>query len=106
MELRDFIKTTLEEIAGGVAGAKPEFKKLGGVVNPNFDKAHNIQKNMGQRKLIDIQFEVSLADNSTDTKGGGIGVLLSVVSVGANKASEKEVQSLTKVEFSVPVILP
>ncbi len=102
MELRDFIKTTLEEIAGGVAGAKPEFKKLGGEVNPLH---HSSVKGMA-KQTISIAFEVSLADNSTDTKGGGIGVLLSIVSVGANKTSEKEIQSLTKVEFSVPVILP
>lgn len=105
MELREFIKTTLEEIAGGVAGAKPEFENLGGEINPNVDRTQNTSIT-GKRKLIEIQFEVSLADNSTDSKGGGIGVLLSIVSVGGNKTSEKEIQSLTKVEFSVPVILP
>lgn len=100
MELRKFIKTTLEEIADGVSDAKLKFKELGGEVNPE-------GSGMKQGKqTVNIEFEVSLADSTTSSKGGKIGVLLSIVSVEAAKENENAIRSMTKVEFSVPVILP
>jgi hypothetical protein len=102
MELKEFIQTTLEDISNGVSGVKPKFKELGGEVNPvKQSTLHSCEK-----QTVNIEFEVSLADNSTSSTGKGIGVLLSVVSAGANKVSESELLSMTKVKFSVPVKLP
>jgi len=104
MELNEFITNTLEEIAKGVSGAKPKFEEFGGKINPKIQS--RIHSGNTTDSKSDVEFEVSLTDTSTDTKGKGIGVLLSVISAGANKTNETEIRSMTKIKFNVPVELP
>lgn len=104
MELNEFIKNTLEEIAKGVSGAKPNFEKFGGNINPKIQS--KIHGGNTTDSKSNVEFEVSLTDSSTDTNGKGIGVLLSIVSAGMNKTNETEIRSMTKIKFNVPVELP
>jgi len=102
MNLKEFVSATLIEIAEGVSEAKPAVKGLGGNVNPgSFSQMSQIKK-----QIVNVEFDVSLANNATDSTGKGIGVLLSIISAGANKTSEAEIKSLTRIKFVVPVDLP
>jgi hypothetical protein len=102
MNLREFVAATLADIAAGVNDAKSTLKELGGEANPVIYH----KTSPAEKKITDVEFEVSLADNSASTTGKGVGVLLSVVSVGANKILDTELKSMTRVKFSVPVELP
>jgi len=102
MDLREFVTAALSDISEGISDAKPLIANLGGHVNPVIYH----KTSPAEKKIVDVEFEVSLADNSTSKTGKGIGVMLSVVSAGANKTNETEMKSITRVKFSVPVELP
>lgn len=102
MNLKEFVTATLTAITEGVSEAKPAIKELGGSVNPVIYHKTSPEA----KKIVDVEFEVSLADNTVDATGRGIGVLLSVISAGASRTSETELKSMTRGKFSVPVELP
>lgn len=114
MNLKEFITTTLVEIAEGVKDAQSHYSDLGGTVNPSsMAKANeefyfkNRTGNPNDRFYLSrIDFEIGLTDNSGSESGGGIGVFLASVGIGANTKSQETISSITKVKFSVPVKLP
>ena len=92
MELREFVKTTLIEIAQGVKEAKPEYLKLQGEI---LDK-----------RACEVKFSIALNQTEKADSTKGIGVVLSSVKIGTTKDEEQTSSSLTRVEFTVPVKLP
>lgn len=103
MELKEFITNTLSEIAQGVADAKPLYKSLGGEINP---KKHDSDAKDSYKSITIVNFEVALGQNTSDTNTKGIGVLFGMLSVGGDNVDKKSEQYATKIQFSVPVILP
>jgi hypothetical protein len=114
MTLNQFISETLTQIAEGVNQAKPKYKELGGVINPQgfeqieggipYAKARPMH---GVASLLcNIQFEVTLAaDTSTDGKTG-IGVFWGDIGIGVKNSESNKETTLNKVSFNVPVQLP
>lgn len=115
MELKEFISSTLVEIAEGVKEAQKRYEELGGVVNPSnisIDKglcspggnAHGfIDRNYN---LSNIEFEVTLAENIDSENKAGIGVLLSQIGIGASTKEQHLSASMNKVRFNVQVKFP
>ena len=115
MELKEFIKETLVQIAEGVKLAQDDYAKLGGKVNPDGmyeysqDITHgNPGKYQTDRKtpLSRVDFEISLSDEAGESGKSGIGVLLGALTLGSVGEDNNKTTSLTKVRFSVPVKLP
>ena len=114
MELKDFISTTLAQIAQGVKDAQTVYEELGGVVNPkglqeikgdiSYGKIDSLHKNA--ILLCDVQFEVSLTSDNSENSSGGIGVLFGAISLGGKSGNEDRETSLNKVKFNIPVKLP
>lgn len=92
MELREFVKTTLVEIAEGVSDAKIEYLKLKGQIQ--------------DKRSCEVRFNIALTQTEKADSSKGIGVVLSSVKIGANKDEGQTSSSLTSVEFVVPVQLP
>lgn len=92
MELREFVKTTLVEIAQGVNDAKLDYLKLKGEISP--------------REMCRVKFDIALTQTEKADSSKGIGVVLSSVKIGTSKDEEQSSSSLTRVEFVVPVKLP
>ena len=103
MELKEFITTTLTQIAEGVNDAKPVYSKFGAEVNPNVSITNY---SGGHKSTCNIDFEVALTDSSKTTAGGGIGVALSIFKAKGEKSTDSESESLTRIKFTVPVQLP
>lgn len=103
MELREFVKTTLVEIAQGVKDAKVEYQKMGGEVNPLSGTYEGKVKNL---HITDVVFDIALTQMDKTDASKGIGVLFSSVKVGAGKTEEQELSSISRVSFSVRVKLP
>lgn len=107
MELKEFVKNTLIEIVEGVKDAKEECKKLGGEVTP---AKHGASLGVGEgtryRPTQNIEFEVALSEMDKSGSNKGIGVALSVIRIGGDSNKEKEMQSLSKIKFSVEIKLP
>ncbi|MFT5708356.1 MAG: hypothetical protein ACI9ES_002658 [Oceanospirillaceae bacterium] len=111
MDLKDFVKNTLVQIIDGVIEAESELEEKGATVNPvggNFD-----QKQLGGRTwsfkdgITEIvEFDVALTNSEKEGTAGGIGVLLGGINLGAKGASEESITSVTRIKFSVPVLLP
>ena len=108
MELRDFVKATLEQIVEGVASAQESINSRGGVVNPSNmsfqkDGAWNLYNHAMPQEVV---FDVGLT--ATDKRGSaeGIGVFLGSINLGKKNEAGVEQVAVTKVRFSVPLVLP
>lgn len=106
MELKDFIRSTLEEIAQGVQAAQAGVKAVGGTVNPKgITRSGAFDSTWSPGPQI-VSFHVALSESKgTETKGG-IGVMLGAVGLGSQGKSENASEAVTHVEFSVPLMLP
>ena len=108
MELKDFIKNTLEQIIEGTSLAQQSIQEKGGTINPtnmSFQKDgawNNYRHAMPQ----EVTFDVGLT--STDKSGSteGIGVFLGSISLGKKNDAAVEQVAITKVKFTVPLVLP
>ncbi len=108
MELRDFVKATLEQIVDGAAEAQKSIRDKGGIVNPtsmSFQKDGN-WNNYSHAMPQEVIFDVGLT--ATDKRGSseGIGVFLGSISLGKKNDSGIEQVAVTKVRFSIPLALP
>ena len=108
MELRDFVKATLEQIVDGVAEAQKVINTKGGNVNPTSmswqkDGTWNTYNHAMPQEVV---FDVALT--ATDKRGSseGIGVFLGSISLGKKNDTGVEQVAITKVRFSVPLVLP
>lgn len=108
MELKDFIRQTLEQIVEGVSSARSHVEDRGGTINPTSitfrrdGEWNNFNSGMPQN----VEFDVGLT--SVDKKGAteGIGVFLGSVSLGKKNESGLEHTAVTRVRFSVPLVFP
>jgi hypothetical protein len=108
MELRDFVKATLEQIVDGAAEAQKAIREKGGIVNPTSmsfqkDGSWNTYNHAMPQEVV---FDVALT--ATDMRGSseGIGVFLGSISLGKKNDTGVEQVAVTKVKFSVPLVLP
>jgi hypothetical protein len=110
MELKEFVEETLVQITEGVKKAQEECKKHGGLINPMIEvpvsNAERFEIAGKYYPASKVAFRVGLSES--DTAGGkrGIGVFLGKFSIGAEKAKETEIQSITSIEFDVTVVFP
>jgi hypothetical protein len=108
MELKDFVKLTLEQIVEGAAMAQQSITSHGAIINPSsvqFQKDSTwttFQHAMPQEVVFDVGLTSTGKTGSTE----GIGVFLGSVSLGKKNDSVVENVAVTKVRFTVPLVLP
>lgn len=111
MDLQEFIKQTLVQIVKGTAEAQTEIAQIGGVVNPlglsfapsqmqgrRYTGDHNITQ--------DVTFDVAITASEGSGTKGGIGVVVGAVALGSQGRSDKAVEAVNRIQFTVPVLLP
>lgn len=111
MELRDFVAETLTQIVEGVQEAQVRTKSHGARVNPHLTTSaelaikHSILIASGAAAQL-VHFDVALtAKEGTGTKGG-IGVVVGAFALGSTGQSQAENSTVSRVKFSVPLVLP
>ena len=108
MELKDFVKATLEQIVEGVASAQEAIAPKRAVINPSEMEFYKdgVWSNYSHAMPQNVEFDVGLT--STDKKGSveGIGVFLGSINLGKKNDVGVENVAITKVRFSVPLVLP
>ncbi len=102
MELKAFVTQTIADIVGGVKEAQEACEETGAVVNPQ--KVSNTRRE--PIPVSEIRFRVGLSESDASGTQGGIGVFLTAVSVGMRDEAKSVAESVTSIEFTVPVILP
>lgn len=112
MDLREFVAEALSQIVDGVKEAQDRTQASGARVNPLLTINHEaaakqgmlIAHGMAHAQLV--QFDVALtAKEGTGTKGG-IGVVVGAFTLGSTGQSQEESGSVSRVKFSVPLVLP
>lgn len=111
MELKDFVKETLLQLTEGVKEAQAECIKHGGLINPMLEvplsnTGLKVQIKDKYYPVTKVEFKVGLSEIAETENKKGIGVFLSSISFGAEQTKDKSLQSITSIEFSVPVVLP
>ena len=108
MELKDFVQITLQQIVEGVSAAQISIVESGAIINPSgmrFCKEGRWSK-FDHAMPNNVEFDVGLT--ATDKQGSteGIGVFLGSISLGKKNDTGIETVAVTKVRFSVPLVLP
>ena len=108
MELNKFVQQTIEQIIEGVSNSQNYAKEKGAFVNPSNLNYHKDGKQNYYDHPIpqEITFDVGLTSSTSGGSTEGIGVFLGSISLGKKNESGTENSAITKVKFSVPVVLP
>ena len=108
MDLKEFVKVTLEQIIEGTALAQESIKKHGGIVNPSgMDYYKDGKQNLyGHAMPQEVLFDVGLTSSNQSGSSEGIGVFFGSISLGKKNDSAAEQVAVTKVRFTVPLVLP
>lgn len=108
MELKEFIKETITQIVEGVVEAQTTISKHGAEINPKkvqFKEAGQYNYyNSGKPQMVD--FDVGLTTMNKAGSAEGIGVFLGSISLGKKNNEGVEHTAVTKIRFSLPVVLP
>lgn len=104
MELKDFIKGTISDIAIAIKELNNEKSDMGLLVNPNnYDCIIKDEYSIGDGRVVkDIEFNLSISASDTTEAGGGIKI--NVLKAGINNETSNSTVSIIK--FSIPVVLP
>jgi hypothetical protein len=116
MELQDFIKNTLVQIARGIENAATELKGSKAIVNPRNVRTGGVQDehiygylNTNKKffKVVQkIEFDVAVTAEKTKETKGGMGISVGSIAVGTQGRSENAGSTVSRIRFSVPIVLP
>ena len=113
MELKDFIKQVLSDIAGGITEAQTENETTAWIV-PTLVIGSNVEKvstTKGYVPVRNIDFDVAVTSEtntkSSDGMTGGIKVV-EFFHIGGKSQEESSAiqQNVSRVKFSIPMMLP
>ena len=110
MELRNFIKETLHQIAWGTNDAQKELPtgaKIapGGLVPLNSSTAGFFNKNTQEVATL-VEFDVAITTQEDTATKGAVGIFVVGVGLGSQGQSNSSAASSSRIKFSVPVHLP
>jgi hypothetical protein len=113
MELKDFIRETLAQIAAGVEAAQTEVRDSGGFVNPahragkqESDKSHFGSLTLGQNIfLVDFDVTVTVVD-ATETEGKAKLNVAGFLNLGTGGQSNTSSTETNRISFKVPLVMP
>ena len=113
MELKEFIRETLSQIAAGVEAAQTEVRDAGGFVNP----AHRVGKQEQDKSyfgafpsgqnifLVDFDVTVSVIE-ATETEGKAKLSIAGFVDLGTGGQSNASSTATNRISFKVPLAMP
>lgn len=115
MNLSEFIKETLVEIAKGANEADSAYREMGrGRVNPrgryHFEGLASMSSGEGRLAhsvpVTSVNFKLKVELEEKHEVNGGISGALKVISASLAASKEKNETSVQEISFSVPVVLP
>jgi hypothetical protein len=111
MELKEFIKETLTQIAQGISDAQESLHETGAIIAPEAiirtgDSSVVRNDGYGNRAVNEVKFNVGVSAGSEDGTKAGIAVLTGLFSGGAQEQSSNSNQSITNIEFAIPMVYP
>jgi hypothetical protein len=110
MELREFISNTLTQLIDGITNAQEYAQSKGAIINPlegfksNFEKMSRTLDSLQLVHIIEFDVAVSVAENKQ--LKGGIGIVVPELSMGYQGKIDNQKSVISRVQFSIPIILP
>jgi hypothetical protein len=111
MDLKDFVKESLVQIASGVKESQEIVRDMGGYVNPAIrilpkSDSHFTHLQDGRNVFL-VSFEVALTvSESTDASVGAKLKVASIVDIGGGTEGKAGSTSTSRITFDVPLALP
>lgn len=110
MELKDFISQAIKDLLHGVLEAQNDAKTGNCVVpsgkqsNDLFPKGNVVHNGDWTSTLVN--FDIAISAEESAAKGGKAGVKIAVLSAALDTENTNKNTSTSRIQFSVPVILP
>ena len=111
MKLEEFVSETLKQVLSGILTAQEHAAENGGLICPLHlpmrDKAgelYSVTFRTDREQMI--EFDVAITTTDGAKTGGGIGIFVGPVGVGAKGESTKGLEHVSRVRFSVPIVFP
>ncbi|RLB60494.1 MAG: hypothetical protein DRH08_15295 [Deltaproteobacteria bacterium] len=95
MELKDFVSQSFQDIAEGIIDAQEKLEHTDAIINA-FD----------QVKLRNIEFDIATTSREGKEFGGKAGLKIYVASAEAGGKSSTLNSSISRIKFTIPVVLP
>ena len=109
IELRDFISNALTQLIDGIVNAQEYAQNKGAVINP-VDKFASDFERMSRTEDLQlvhiIEFDVAVAVSENKQLKGGIGIVVPELSFGYQGSISNQKNAVSRISFSIPVILP
>ncbi|AUG01405.1 hypothetical protein CXQ81_12585 [Pseudomonas sp. 09C 129] len=120
MELKDFIKNSLCQIAEAILDANEELKGTDAVVNPTrmqtnsnnsqaYGRTVKADDNtyLSKTRIVEkVEFDVSVTTDAESQVNGGIKISIASVSVKGGGESSDKAGSESRIKFSIPMVFP
>ena len=121
MELKDFISSTIEEIARGILTASDQLKDTNAIVSPhNFKINSHDSQAFGRTKNPDIvdhvdgntrvvqkvDFDIAVTVDEADKANAGAKISVLSIGLGAGVETESKTGTNSRIKFAVPVVFP
>ena len=109
MELKDFVSSTLIQLIDGILDAQKNAKEKGAVVNPEemFHSDFNkLSRTKSHRLLQVVEFDIALTIAEDKQLKGTAGAVVAVLGLGYQAQTGDQKSTVSRIQFSVPVILP
>lgn len=106
MELRNFIKEAIEQIADGVLNASNACEPKGVKVNPLMRDGEGLSFTQYNDTASVIKFKIGLCKSDDASVQNGIGVFLAGFGIGTSNKGNEHSDTITSIEFSLPIEFP
>lgn len=109
VELKDFVRETLLEIAEGVKLAGEGAAKIGAEICPNRADMYGATTSLLYTDVGIVEFvsfDVAVTVNKETEAQATAGILIAAVGLGGRTKLERQHASVSRIQFRVPVALP
>lgn len=115
MELKEFITETLSQIIDGVSEVQEKYKNRNILICPDDiqgtndnlyiddEERYSCYTKMTRVQQIDMDIAISVTEKDGNKSGIGIA---KIISAGISSESIQQNESISKIKFSIPVVLP
>jgi hypothetical protein len=120
MDLKDFVKESIVQIAKGIEEANSELSESQAMVNPLYIRANSenaqvygrtMQRDDGyaepDSKVVEkVSFDVAVVAESGEQGSAGAKLSIASIGFGVNGQTESSNKSESRIKFSIPVVYP
>jgi len=117
MDLKDFVKNSLHQIAEGIIEASTALSGTDAIVNPSditvftdnsqaYGRTSIVPKQSNSRVVEKVDFDVAVTVHEGKAKDAGLKVSIMSVGIGAGGKTEAKSGSESRIRFAVPMVFP